>query len=84
MQISECISWIANSCLVIAIVFQGRGKLYLAFPLGLLSSILFFYYGYILMDKSFILMNGLIFVPLNFYGSVKWILKHKRKETVEA
>jgi nicotinamide riboside transporter PnuC len=80
----KIISWIGNICIVSAMLAQVKGKLYLAFPASLLGSLLFFWYGFLCNDYSFILTNGLLFIPINVYGSIKWIIKHRKKELVVA
>ena len=85
MQVTPTgISWIANSFVVLSLVFQERGWIYLVFPIGVIISILWLVYGVLIDDMSFVWSNAVFFIPFNLYGSYKWILKHIRKEVVKA
>ena len=67
------ISWCANGILIGALITQVKGLLNFAFPLGLAASILFCIYGVVVKDYSFVTANALIFIPINLYGSLKWM-----------
>jgi hypothetical protein len=69
---------------MLALVFQLKGKLYLSFPASLMGSLIFTWYGIVTKDNSFIFTNLLFFIPFNLIGAIKWIIKHRRKEVINA
>ena len=80
----EHLSWAANIGVIVSLVFQERGWLYLSFPVGLLVSLIYLCYGLALRDHSFLYSNLFVFIPFNIYGSYKWIKKHYNHEVFNA
>ena len=76
MMISiNALTWAANGFIVLALLFQYKGKLHFSFLCGLLASILFLTYGVVIKDYAFVVSNGLVFIPLNALGYYTWVRK---------
>jgi nicotinamide riboside transporter PnuC len=70
--IKEICSALANGTIMVATYYQVKGKWHIAFPLYLVSSVLFLIYGIIQNDYSFIILNAVYFIPMNIIGVLKW------------
>jgi hypothetical protein len=76
-------SFVGNVSIISSILFQANGKLYISFSINIFTSVVFLLYGIVLKDYSYIILNILVFIPLNIWGALKWVRKHNRKETIQ-
>jgi hypothetical protein len=70
------ISLLANGCILSAAIYNLKGQLKIAYPLSGIATIIFFIYGFITKDISFVLTN-VIFMVINILGIYKWTIKRK-------